>query len=113
MKKQGGKLARPDSCANCRVIPASHICLPKALRLQLPTLNLREQQSTKAIFSAGLKAGVQAGKNEVRALVSVKIRQQLWGLCSWKKDEVSHCPEMGTPGWRLCCRNVTGGGGWR
>lgn len=65
-----------------------------ALHLQLPTLNLREQQSTKAIFSAGLQAEVQAGENEIRDPLSVKIQQQLRGLCTWKKGEVSHCPEM-------------------
>lgn len=102
-----------DGCANFSVIPKSHICLPKALHLQLPTLNLREQQSTKAIFSAGLKAEVQASENEIRDLFSVKIQQQLQGLCSWKKGEMSNCPEMGGPGWCLCCRNVTGWAEWR
>lgn len=53
----GGKWARPDSCANFTVIPESHICLPKALHLQHPTLNRREKQNTKAIFSAGSGRG--------------------------------------------------------
>lgn len=87
------KTGQLDSCANFTVIPKSHTCLPRALHLPLPTLNLREQQSTTAIFSAGLRAEVQAGENEIRDPLSVKIQQQLQGLCSWKKGEASHCPE--------------------
>lgn len=79
------------------------------LRLQLPTLNLPEQQSTKAIFSAGLRAEVEAGENEIRDLLSVKIQQQLRGLCSWKKGDSLTVLRRQPQG----CRNVTGQMGWK
>lgn len=69
--------AKPGSCAHLGVIPELHVCLPEALNLQLPTLNLREQQNTKAIFSAGLRAELQAGENEIRDPLSVMIQQPL------------------------------------
>lgn len=101
---QAGRLRR------FRVIPEPQAGLPAAPQLPLPTLNLREQQSTKAIFSAGLKAEAQAGENEIRDLFSVTIQRQLRPLLVAKGGSVPVSGD-GSPGASAAETSQDGRGG--